>query len=47
MTNRRVALTRSERVPSDHANTNCNDDFPTDRASNFAISLGRSRCWGH
>ena len=42
-----VALSRSERVPSDRANTNCNDDFPSDRASNFAISPGRGRCWGH
>ena len=42
-----VALTRSERVPSDRANTNCNDDFPGGRASSFAISPGRGRCWGH
>jgi len=41
-----VALTRSERVPNDRANTNCNGDFPSDRASNFAISPGRGRCWG-
>ena len=33
-----VALTRSQRAPSSLANTNCNDDFPSDRASNFAIS---------
>jgi hypothetical protein len=40
-----VALTRSEHVPSDRANTNCNDDVPIDRASNFAISPGRGRRW--
>jgi hypothetical protein len=42
-----VALTRSEHVPSDPANTNGNDDFPNDRASIVAISPGRGRCWGH
>ena len=42
-----VALTRSERVPSDRANTNGNDDFPSDRASIVAISPGRGRYWGH
>ncbi len=42
-----VALTCSERVPSDRPDTNCNDDFPSGRASNFAISPGRGRCWGH
>jgi hypothetical protein len=42
-----VALTRSERVPSDRANTNGNDDFPTDRASIVAISQGHGHCSGH
>jgi hypothetical protein len=31
---RSVALRRSEHDPSDRANTNCNDDFPSGRASN-------------
>jgi hypothetical protein len=35
-----VALTRSERVPSDRANTNGNDDFASGRASIVAISPG-------
>jgi hypothetical protein len=42
-----AALSRSERVPNDRANTNGNDDFPTDRASNFAISQGQGHCSGH
>jgi hypothetical protein len=31
---RSVALSRSEHVPGDRANTKCNDDFPSGRASN-------------
>ena len=43
----KLALTRTERVPNDRANTNGNGDFPSGRASNSAISPGRGRCWGH
>ena len=35
------ALTRSERAPSDHANTNGNDGVPSGRASIVAISLSQ------